>query len=234
MNKSIARSAFAAFFVAALAVFPLGAQTITTADAFFSSMSDVYANIKDYSATIAINTAAGSKSSDAMTGHVLFKKPNLLRIDFINPPNQTIVFNGENLVIYLPSYNVVLSQSVEKNSGASGASLATPQGLTLLKRYYTIAYETGSDPVQLEENSNERVVVLILARKSTTEMFRTIRLMVSPDTKLIRRLDARSISGDQIRFDFTGYALDQGILENRFVYDSPASANMFNDFLFNE
>jgi len=58
--------------------------------------------------------------------------------------------------------------------------------------------------------------------------------MVSPDTKLIRRLDARSIAGDQIRFDFTGYSLDQGILENRFVYDSPASANMFNDFLFNE
>ncbi len=226
------RRFFAALLITLCSVSALTAQTITTADAFFSSVSDVYANLKDYSANLAISTV-GSKS-DAMAGKVIFKKPNLLRIDFSNPATQTIVFNGEILTIYLPSYNVVLSQSVEKGSGASGASIATPQGLTLLKRYYSIAYETGPEAVQLEENSSERVVVLTLARKSTTEMFRTIRLMISPDTKLVRRIDARSISGDQIRFDFTGYALDQGILENRFEYDSPASANMFNDFLFNE
>ncbi len=233
MKKSLVRTLFATLLIALVSALPLSAQTITTADAFFSSVSDVYANMKDYSANLSISSPSLSKS-DAMTGRVIFKKPNLLRIDFSNPDSQTIVFNGEILTIYLPSYNVVLSQSVEKNSGAAGASIATPQGLTLLKRYYSIAYETGSDPVQLDETSSERVIVLSLARKSTTEMFRTIRLMISPDTKLVRRIDARSISGDQIRFDFTGYALDQGILENRFEYDSPASANMFNDFLFNE
>jgi len=127
-----------------------------------------------------------------------------------------------------------LNQSVDKGSGSSGASLATPQGLSLMKRYYSVAYETGPDPVALGDDSKEQVVVLSLLRRSTTEMFRSIRLMVSPDTKLIRRIDARTISGDQIRFEFSGYALNQGILDNRFVYDSPASANMFNDFLFIE
>lgn len=210
-----------------------GAQTITTADTFFSAVSDAYAAIKDYSATISITAGSGSKA-EAMTGRAAFKKPNLLRIDFTNPDEQTIVFNGDQLTIYLPGYNVVLSQSVDKGAGASGASLATPQGLTLMKRYYSIAYETGSEPVPLDEGSRDRVVVLILARKTTTEMFRTIRLMVGADDKLIRRIEAENISGERIVFNFSGYALNQGILDNRFIYDSPASANIFNDFLFSE
>lgn len=209
------------------------AQTITTADSFFSTISDTYAGLSDYSANIKIKSVTSQKTS-VMTGRVMFKKPDLLRIDFTNPDEQTIVFNGDLLTIYLPLYNVVLNQTVEKSSASSGASLATPQGLSLLKRYYSISYETGPAAVGLEENSKEQVVILSLSRRSTTEMFRTIRLMVNPESGLIRRIDARLLSGEQVQFDFTNYALNQGILDNRFVYDSPASANMFNDFLFNE
>lgn len=233
MNTSISRKGFVVLLCLVFPLFLLGAQTITTADAFFTTISDTYANVKDYSANIVITAGSGSRG-DTMTGKVIFKKPNLLRIDFSNPDQQTIVFNGEMLTIYLPAYNVVLNQTVEKSSGTAGASLATPQGLSLMKRYYSVAYETGSEPVGLDETSTEKVIVLALARRSTTEMFRTIRLMISPDTKLIRRIDARTLSGDQIRFDFTNYSLNQGVADNRFEYDSPASANMFNDFLFSE
>lgn len=210
-----------------------GAQTITTADTFFSSVSEAYAKISDFSANVEIVSASGSKAQ-SMRGRSVFKAPNLLRIDFTDPDEQTIVFNGDMLTIYLPTYNVVLSQSVDGNSSSSGASLATPGGLSLMKRYYTIAYEKGPEPVPVEENSSETVVVLALSRRYTTEMFRTIRLMISPDSKLIRRIEAMTITGDKITFNFTGYSLNQGILDNRFLYESPASANVFNDFLFNE
>lgn len=216
-----------------LCAFSAFSQTITTADSFFSSVSEVYAGIKDYSATITITSVSGNKSQE-MVGRAAFKRPNLLRIDFSKPDEQTIVFNGEILTIYLPAYNVVLSQTVEKKSGAAGASLATPEGLSLMKRYYSIAYATGPEPVQLDEKSREQVIVLLLSRRSTTEMFRTIKLMINPSNKSIRRIEAETIAGDTVLFDFTGYAFNQGILDNRFVYDSPASANMFNNFLFSE
>lgn len=230
MNISISRRLLAALLCSVCLASVCGAQTITTADAFFSSVSDTYASIKDFSANIAITSSSGAKG-ESMTGRAVFKVPHLLRIDFTNPSEQTIVFDGKALTIYLPTYNVVLLQSVEKDSGASGAALATPEGLSLMKRYYSIAYETGPDPVMLDEKSKEQVYVLALSRRSTTEMFRNIRLMISADTKLIRRIEAKTISGDEIRFDFTGYSLNQGVLDNRFVYDSPASANVFNDFL---
>jgi len=222
-----------AFFLAILPVFPSVAQSITTADNFFTTVSDKYAAIRDYSATIAISTTSG-KNTETMTGRTVFKKPNLLRIDFTDPAEQTIVFNGKELTIYLPTYRVTLYQAVESDSGAGGASLATPQGLALMKRYYSISYETGPDPVPLEEGSDEMVVVLALARRTTTEMFRAIRLMINPETSLIRRIEATTITGDTLVFDFSGYALNQGVLDNYFVYEPPSSANMFNNFLFTE
>ncbi|ULQ60741.1 outer membrane lipoprotein carrier protein LolA [Brucepastera parasyntrophica] len=212
----------------------LSAQTsITTADTFFSSVSDVYASIRDYSANITITSGTGSRA-ETMTGRVIFKVPHLLRIDFTRPDEQAIVFNGDMLTIYLPSYNVVLNQSVEKSSSASGASLATPQGLALMKRFYSVAYEEGPDPVPIRENARETVIVLLLSRRSATEMFRTIRLKISPESKLIRVIEAQTVTGDQITFEFSDYSLNQGILDNRFIYDAPPSANAFNNFLFSE
>jgi len=235
MSTSRFRLAFS--LLSLMATVALGAQTapITTADTFFSEISDTYASIKDYSANIAITAGSGS-GADVMKGQVVFKKPELLRIDFSSPADQTIVFDGKTLTIYLPGYNVVLNQTVDSASegGAAGASLATPQGLFLLKRYYTIAYEKDATPVELEEGSKEKVVILALARRSTTESFRTLRLMIDPTTKLIRRIDARNLAGDPIVFDFTAYKINQDLPDSRFVYDSPASANMFNNFLFTE
>lgn len=228
---------FSLFSMMALACGSLGAQTapIMTADTFFSEISDTYASISDYSATISI-TAGTTAKPDVMKGHVVFKKPELLRIDFTTPAEQTIVFDGKTLTIYLPGYNVVLNQTVNASDsgGAAGASLATPQGLYLMKRFYTIAYEKDAAPVPLEEGSKENVIVLSLLRRSTTESFRSLRLMIDPATKLIRRIDARNLAGDPIIFDFTAYKLNQQLPDSRFVYDSPASANMFNNFLFTE
>ena len=174
-----------------------------------------------------------------MRGHVSYKSPELLRIDFSSPAEQTIVFDGRVLTVYLPApFNAVLTQAVSPsesgNIGAGGASLATPGGLSLMRRYYSIAYETGPDPVPLSEGSSIRVVAISLTRRSTTEMFRTMRLLVDYNSRLIRRIEANTITGTRIVFSFSNYSLNQGIPNTRFVYDSPSSANVYDNFLFNE
>ena len=127
-----------------------------------------------------------------------------------------------------------INQTIEKDSSAGTANLATPQGLSLLKRSYTIAYETGATPQPLEEGSSEQVVILALNRRSASETFRNIRLLVSPGTKLIRRIEAWPISGSKITFDFSYYRLNTGIPDSRFLYDIPPNADMMNNFLFEE
>lgn len=219
------------FFTAVL--FSLAAtafsQGILTAAAFFQTVSAEYGKINDYEASVEIKAA-----KNAMEGKVSFKRPDLLRIDFTSPEEQVICFNGDTLTIYLPGNAAILNQSVESSSTNNGANMATPHGLALMSRYYSVAYETGQDPVPLEEGSQEKVVKLVLSRRNTSEAFRYINLSIVPETKLIRRIQAVTPQGETFQFDFSNYVINQGISDQRFIYDPPSSANNYNNFLFSE
>jgi outer membrane lipoprotein-sorting protein len=171
-----------------------------------------------------------------MQGIVSHLTPSFLRIDFTRPAEQVILFNGELLTIYLPEFRAVLNQSVNmtRRSGASGASLASAQGLTLLRRNYVPSFVTGPNPVPLDTNSREQVVKLRLTRSSVSEGYKELILSINSETMLIRRIEGRTITDGEVRFDFTNVRINQGIPEQRFIYDSPASANMYNNFLFSD
>lgn len=207
----------------------LAAQEIITAERYLQMVSERYGSIRDYEAKILIRSGGTD-----MLGTVSHLVPSFLRIDFTRPAEQVILFNGDLLTIYLPQYNAVLNQSTTTNSRSSGASLATAQGLQLLRRNYIPVFVTGPDPQPLERGSEEQVVQLRLTRRSISEGFREILLSINPNTKLIRRIVGTSIAEGQVRFDFSDIKVNQGIPEQRFIYDSPASANMFNNFLFQD
>ncbi|MDR1858543.1 MAG: outer-membrane lipoprotein carrier protein LolA [Treponema sp.] len=207
---------------------PAYSQEITTAERYLEMVSERYGGIRDYEAYIAIR----SGTSD-MRGNISYLSPSFLRIDFTRPADQVIVFNGELLTVYLPEYRAVLNQSITP-SRRSGASMASAQGLALLRRNYVPSFVSGPDPVPLEANSQERVVRLRLARRTISEGYREIILNVNPVTRLIRRIEGRTIADVQVQFDFTDIRTNQGIPELRFIYDSPASAYVYNNFLFRD
>ena len=222
--KKILLSVCALFFVSVLS-----AQSITTASAYFKTISEYYATIKDYEVDFEIRV---EKSESA--GKLSFKAPDLLRMDYSNPEEQVICFNGDMLTIYLPDTAAVLQQQVTPGSSGNAASLSTPQGLSLMRRYYTVAYETGQEAEPLEEGSDEMVVKFILSRKSASEAFRYIKLSVNEQTKLIRRVEAVTPKGEEFVFNFYEYKLNQGLTDQRFIYDAPSSANNYNNFLYSE
>ena len=213
-------------FFSGLGVF---AQDILTAERFLGSVAERYATIKDYKARIAIESG-----KSAMRGTIMHKRPNLLRIDFSQPEEQVIAFNGDELTVYLPEYRAVLSQSSASGVNPPSASLASAQGLSLLRRNYAAAYASGPGPVPLDEGSTESVIKLLLTRRSVSEGFRELKLSILPENLLVRRIEGRTIADELVVINFTEIVLDQGIPEARFVYDSPASANRYNNFLFKE
>ena len=217
---------FCALFVSTV----LFAQNITTASAYFKTISEYYGTIKDYEVDFEIKI---EKTESA--GKLSFKAPNLVRMDYTNPPEQVICFNGDILTIYIKEpAEAVLQQQVSPDNTNNAATLSTPQGLSHMSRYYTVAYETGQNPEPLEEGSDEMVVKLILTRKSASEAFRYIKLAINNDTKLIRRIEAVTPKGEEFVFNFFDYELNQNLSEQRFVYDAPSSANNYNNFLFTE
>ena len=217
---------FCALFVSTV----LFAQNITTASAYFKTISEYYGTIKDYEVDFEIKI-----EKNESRGKLSFKAPNLLRMDYTNPEEQVICFNGDMLTIYIKEpAEAVLQQQVTPGSAGNATNLSTPQGLSLMSRYYTVAYETGQNPEPLEEGSDEMVVKLILTRKSASEAFRYIKLAINNETKLIRRIEAVTPKGEEFVFDFYDYVLNQNLSEQRFVYDAPSSANNYNNFLFSE
>jgi outer membrane lipoprotein-sorting protein len=213
-----------------LAVFPVISQEIITAERYLETVSERYGAIKDYEAHIVIRSG-----NSEMIGNLSYLSPSFLKIDFTKPAEQVIVFNGELLTVYLPEYRAVLNQNITPSRRPSaGASLASAQGLALLRRNYVPSFVTGPNPVRLDDKVNEEVVKLRLARRNISEGFREIILSISPGSRLIRRIEGRTIADTLVQFDFTNIRPNQGIPEMRFIYDSPASAYMYNNFLFRD
>jgi outer membrane lipoprotein-sorting protein len=207
-------------------VFTVNSQQIVTAEKFLEQVSNKYAVFNDYEARIVIRSG-----NVDMYGTVVHKTPNLLRIDFTSPAGQVIVFNGNMLTVYLPEYRAILNQSVS----SSGANMATQQGLSLMRRNFAAAYITGPAPVPIDDGSREKVVKLRLTRRYGTEGFREIILSIDPSSLLIVRMQGTTIADNHIQFDFSGIKTNQGISERRFLeYESPGSANLYNDFLFRD
>ena len=218
------------FFIFLFSITILFGQDIITAENYLKMVSETYASIRDYEATITIRSG-----NSEMIGNASYLTPNFMRIDFTRPAEQVIVFNGEALIVYLPEYRAVLNQAVNKRSGAAtGAGLASSQGLSLLSRNYVSSFLTGPNPEPLDGTSGERVMKLRLTRRTIAEGFRELTLSINPDTKLIRRIEGRTIAEGELRFDFANIRTNVGIPEARFAYDTPASANMYNNFLFRD
>lgn len=227
----MAKRGISLFFILIFSSVILYGQEIVTAGRFLEMVSETYAGIRDYEANIVIR----SGNTD-MTGIVSNLQPSFLRIDFSRPAEQVIVFNGETLTVYLPEFRAVLNQSISRSrmSTSTGAGLASAQGLTLLRNNYVTSFLTGPNPEPLDANSAEMVVKLRLTRRYTSEGFREIILSINPETNLIRRIEGRTIADGDVRFDFSNIRINLGIPEQRFIYDTPASANMYNNFMFRD
>lgn len=221
--KKLLKKLFALVFISTCLT-SLSAEGVTTASAYFKSVSDYYASLSDYSVDFTLKIT----NLQAHKGTLTYKTPNFVRMDYTNPVDQVICFNGNNLTVYLPESSILLQQQ------AKTAASATAQGLSLMSRYYTIAYEKGQSAVPLDKDSSEMVVKFVLTRKSGAESFEHINLAVSADTKLIRRIEAVTGDGKSYVFNFSEYKINQDIKDDFFLYTAPASANTLNNFLYAE
>lgn len=204
----------------------VGAQEITTAASFFDSVAERYAGIKDFSAQVTMQV-----DGENMAGTLYYLRSSRLRIDFSQPAKQVMVSDGQVLKIYVPKYDVTLTQKYESGSGATSAGLASKEGLALLRKGFNIAYRTAPGMVPLDGNSGEPVTKLLLTWKNTNQGFREIELSITQG-RYIRRVEGITADHRKIRIDYTGLTVNQGIPETRFEYDSPASSNTYDNFLF--
>lgn len=208
-----------------LATMNIGAQSIVTGSDFFNRVAENYAGIQDYLADFEMVL-----DGNLMSGLIYYKSPNLLRIDFNEPGEQVLVSDGNMLKIYVPGYDVTLTQSL---GSAINPGIASAEGLSLLRRNYQIAFKDSPDPQPLVsgDSSSELVYKLNLTWRNTAQGFRQIEMSVTPDL-YIRRMTAVTADRRNIQFTFRDIRVNQNIPDARFDYDSPPSSNNYDNFLY--
>lgn len=204
----------------------LHAQELLTSTAFFDQVARRYGSIEDYTADVVI-----TNDNTVSRGALFFRAPSMVRIDFEVPSEQIIVSDGERLQVFIPRYNVVLSQELRRRSDDSMASLASEQGLRLLRQNYSIAYLDSPGMVPLDPGSDVMVTKLRLNWRNSNEGYRQLVLSVDGDL-VIRRISGVTVDYREIQFDFRNVQLNVGVPESRFDYRGPASANTVHNFLF--
>ena len=221
------------FFILLFIALPFSgaySQELFTAADFFNQLATTYAAIVDYQADVTI-----TRGNMAMRGVLFHKAPDKLRINFSTPEEQVIAFDGKRLVIYIPRYRVTMSQNISPRNqmATSGASLATRDGLILLRRNYSVAYLESPNPVPLDREAgrSEMVTKLRLVWRSTQEGFRQIDLSIGANG-YIRRFVGITAENDVVQFDFVNISVNQNIPNARFDYTPPPAANTFENFLF--
>jgi len=214
--------------LAMFACVPVGlhAQEILTALEYFDTFSSNYAEIDDYIAQMAWVDESGS-----MSGTLFFKQPNFIRIDFAQPEEAILVSNDELFMFYVPALDVVLQQELRRVPGETPGDLATPAGLEIMRRNFTIAYLEGPEPVPLDEGSEVFVTQLRLDRKQVTEGFRQIVLSVD-ETGFIRRIIGTKVDYEEVQLDLSEIEINQNIPLSRFDYSPEADASVLENFLF--
>ena len=215
-----------AILILILAPATVSGQQVLTAIEYFDTIGVNYAEITDYIATMTWTDETGS-----MNGTLYYKRPNLIRIDFDSPEEQVLVSNGELFMIYVPAFNVVLQQELRDIPGEAPGGLATPEGLSLMRRNFTIAYLEGPEPVPIEEDSDLLVTQLRLDRKQVTEGFRQIVLSVD-ETGFIRRILGTKVDWEEVQLDLDDMEINQNIPTARFDYPPEADASIYENFLF--
>jgi outer membrane lipoprotein-sorting protein len=209
-----------------LAAGAAGSQEILSAEKFLDAVSQQFGAITDMEADIAF-----TQSGTTWRGTLSYRTPLYLRIDFSNPKGQFIAIDAEQLVIYVPSLNVVMVQALKHRSSGQLAEMVTAKGLGMLARNFSVAWETGPDPVPLESGSSEMVYKLKLTPRVASTGFRSMTLSVARD-RVFRRLEGVRADGERQVLDYLSVRINQNLPDQRFRIDTPPDANIIPDFLF--
>ncbi len=205
----------------------LAFSQIVTASSYFNDVSDYYAKLNTYRCEIEVDS-----DGRAMKGNLVYSRPQFIKVSFNVKGGQILLFDGTTLQLYLPGQETLLQQPINEKT-ADDASIS-PRGLTLFKRYYTIAFETDATPVPLDEGSDVKVVNIMLYRRASSEAFESIKLSIDSESKLIRRVVATTPQGGVYRFDMKNYRLNVPVSNGEFYFEPPAYITSYNNFLFQE
>jgi outer membrane lipoprotein carrier protein len=152
------------------------------------------------------------------SGKVYIKKPGRLRWDYLDPANEEIYVNQDDVKVYVPEHKQVLVGKLTQMA-ASKAPLELLQGAAKLDESFDIEPTTGRE----RGVGGIRLITLIPKAKDqeSTRGLQRIVVEVFPKTYFIRTVSLHEISGNVATFEFSGLKPNLGLGNEIFDFKAP-------------
>ena len=173
-----------------------------------SKVDSRYEQTQDLQADFSQETKIeGFETRLSSTGHVLLKKPGMLRWDYVEPSVEQIFVDGDQVMVYTPEHKQVVKANLTQIA-ASKAPLALLQGAGKLAEHFDVL------PTDQEESRQEALPLITLVpkpeEKDRSAVTRVV-LEIDPSSYLIMKMDLHEISGNISTLRFSNVKVNQGI-----------------------
>jgi outer membrane lipoprotein carrier protein len=178
-----------------------------------------YEKTKDLQADFTQKTRIeGFERPVVSSGKVYIKKPGRLRWDYLDPANEEIYVNHNDVKVYVPEHKQVLVGKLTQMA-ASKAPLELLQGAAKLDESFEV------EPAQGKERGVGGLLLLSLTPKAkeqeSTRGLQRIVVEVFPKTYFIRTVRLQEANGNVATFEFSDLKPNVGLGRELFDFKAP-------------
>ena len=177
-----------------------------------------YARTQDLQADFTQETILeGFTTGFTSSGRLFLKKPGLLRWDYLQPSEEQIYVDGDQVMMYVPEHQQVV-KGVLTQMAASKGPLALLQGVGKLSQQFTIL-ESSDDPKGEREFPSLTLVPKPVENEAPT--IKKIVLKLFPDSYLIQTITLFEMSGNISRVIFDHIQVNKGVSSRLLKFEVP-------------
>ena len=187
-------------------------ETSADVKAAVKSMQAFYEKAKDCSADFTqtyVNRAF--KKTLSSTGKLRFKKPGMLRFDYLTPEPKFFVVKNDKITSYVPAAQQAMVGSFKADQLSASVSFLFGKG--------NIESEFTAHPA--DRNDLAAGTAMLLLPKHEDPRFSKIYFVVDPATSAVKESVVVDPSGNENRFDFTHIETNRGLSEKDFDESLP-------------
>jgi outer membrane lipoprotein carrier protein len=185
---------------------------ITKMQAFYDRIQDLRADFKQQ-----IQSPTTGRAKDSL-GVVRLKKPGKMRWDYDQPEKKHFISDGTTLWVYEPEDQQAFKQDMKSQSLSAAVTFLAGKGK--LADEFTFEYVTAST----YGGKNEYAVKL--TPKQPSAQFKSIVLLVDPQSYEVKQSIVLTPDGGQSRVWFTGVELNRKIPDSVFKFTPPSGVRV--------
>ncbi len=171
-----------------------------------------YDTITDFSADLTVTTTSATGAAATRAGVVYVRRPNLFRVEFKTPYEQTVIYDGRHMFVITPTSNQILRY----DDVAFASFVNVPAALDDLEAHYDGLVAAGGPGGEAELHFTAR-------RKS---LFKEVVLWVAADGRVVTRADLRDGAGGVTSYRFSSYRFNVGVPASGFTCVIPAGVEV--------